>query len=179
MAKYLCISSYIIGSPSSYMTLQLIHSEFPYIYMRKLFSFFISAIPHLICVQIFNDDVYVSLWLFLLGLNNEGNTEEENNCNVVFISMENWWEEDGGEGKGFTPPARNPFYSRRYEKTTWTVFSCIRILINHAGTSAGLTTSAGRLESTEPLPPPSLRSALGTHRGRSFSLNPAHLSSVG
>jgi hypothetical protein len=32
MGKYLRISSYsILGSPSSYMTLQLLHSEFPYI----------------------------------------------------------------------------------------------------------------------------------------------------
>jgi hypothetical protein len=32
MGKYLRISSYtLLGSPSSYMTLQLLHSEFPYI----------------------------------------------------------------------------------------------------------------------------------------------------
>jgi hypothetical protein len=32
MGKYLRISSYtVLGSPSSYMTLQLLHSEFPYI----------------------------------------------------------------------------------------------------------------------------------------------------
>ncbi len=45
MGKYFSISSYIIGigSPSSYMTLQLLHSEFPYT-MRKIFVlFFISV----------------------------------------------------------------------------------------------------------------------------------------
>jgi hypothetical protein len=42
MGKYLRISSYISGSPSSYMTLQLLHSEFPYIWGKFNF-FFISA----------------------------------------------------------------------------------------------------------------------------------------
>ncbi len=31
MGKYLRISSYILGSPSLLMTLQLLHSQFPYI----------------------------------------------------------------------------------------------------------------------------------------------------
>jgi hypothetical protein len=31
IGKYLRISSYILGSPASYLTLQLLHSEFPYI----------------------------------------------------------------------------------------------------------------------------------------------------
>jgi hypothetical protein len=34
MGKYLGISSYILGSPSSHMTLQLLHSEFPYIWRK-------------------------------------------------------------------------------------------------------------------------------------------------
>ncbi len=45
MVKYLRISSYIrhiLGSPSSYMTLQLLHSEFPYIW-GKFFFFIISV----------------------------------------------------------------------------------------------------------------------------------------
>jgi hypothetical protein len=42
VVKYLLISS--LGSPSSYTTLQLLHSEFSYTYMWKiLFSFFISV----------------------------------------------------------------------------------------------------------------------------------------
>ncbi len=33
----ICAFPHILGSPSSYMTLQLLHSEFPYIqYMRKI-----------------------------------------------------------------------------------------------------------------------------------------------
>ncbi len=40
MRKYLRISSYIIGSPSSYMTLQLLHSEFPYIWGKFYFLFY-------------------------------------------------------------------------------------------------------------------------------------------
>ncbi len=45
MTKYLCISSYtVIGSPSSYMTLQLLHSEFPYlVYEENLVFFFVSV----------------------------------------------------------------------------------------------------------------------------------------
>jgi hypothetical protein len=37
---YICAFPHILGSPSSYMTLQLLHSEFPY--MRKIL-FFISV----------------------------------------------------------------------------------------------------------------------------------------
>jgi hypothetical protein len=33
----------VLGSPSSYMTLQLLHSEFPYIFEDNLIFFFISA----------------------------------------------------------------------------------------------------------------------------------------
>ncbi len=43
MAKYLRISSYI-RSPSSYMTLQLLHSEFPYIW-GIWFSFYQCTVP--------------------------------------------------------------------------------------------------------------------------------------
>jgi hypothetical protein len=42
---------YILGSPSSYMTLQLLHSEFPYIYMRKILFSFLSV--NKACQQIF------------------------------------------------------------------------------------------------------------------------------
>ncbi len=38
--KYLRISSYILGSTSSYMTLQLLHSEFPYIWGKFDFLVF-------------------------------------------------------------------------------------------------------------------------------------------
>ncbi len=37
--KYLRISSYLIGSPSSYMTSQLLHSEFSYIWGKFDFLF--------------------------------------------------------------------------------------------------------------------------------------------
>ncbi len=43
MGKYLRISSYILGSPSSYMILQLLHSEFPYIW-GKFYSIFYQCI---------------------------------------------------------------------------------------------------------------------------------------
>ena len=39
MGKYLCISSYI-RKPSSYLTLQLLHSEFPYISGKFYFLFY-------------------------------------------------------------------------------------------------------------------------------------------
>jgi hypothetical protein len=37
-----CAFSHILGSPSSCMTLQLLHSEFPHIYEKKCIFFFIS-----------------------------------------------------------------------------------------------------------------------------------------
>jgi hypothetical protein len=41
MGKYLSISSYILVSPSSYiMTLQLLHTEFPYIRGKYYFLFY-------------------------------------------------------------------------------------------------------------------------------------------
>ncbi len=41
MVKYLRISSYtVLGIPSSYMTLQLLHSEFPYIWGQFYFIFY-------------------------------------------------------------------------------------------------------------------------------------------
>jgi hypothetical protein len=42
MGKYFRIPL-IFGSPSSYMTLQLLHSEFPYIYEENLIFFSISV----------------------------------------------------------------------------------------------------------------------------------------
>ncbi len=39
MGLYLLISSYILGSPFSYMTLQLLHSEFPYRWGKFNFLF--------------------------------------------------------------------------------------------------------------------------------------------
>jgi hypothetical protein len=42
--KNICGFSHILGSPSSYLTLQLLHSEFPYtVYEENLIFFFISA----------------------------------------------------------------------------------------------------------------------------------------
>ncbi len=41
--KYLRISSYILGSPSSYMTLQLLHSELPYIWENLIFFLSVHA----------------------------------------------------------------------------------------------------------------------------------------
>ncbi len=41
MGKYFPISSYtVLGSPSSYMTLQLLHSKFPYIWGKFSFLFY-------------------------------------------------------------------------------------------------------------------------------------------
>ncbi len=40
IGKYLRISSYILKSTSSYMTLQLLHSEFPYIWGKFDFLFY-------------------------------------------------------------------------------------------------------------------------------------------
>ncbi len=46
MGKYLRISSYISGSPSSYMTLQLLHFEFPYLWGKVDFLFCsVDSIP--------------------------------------------------------------------------------------------------------------------------------------
>ncbi len=46
MGKYLRISSYsILGSPSSYMTLQLLHSEMPYIWGKFDFLFYQCGWP--------------------------------------------------------------------------------------------------------------------------------------
>jgi hypothetical protein len=39
----ICALPHVLGSPSSYMTLQLLHSEFPYIRGKFKFSFFISV----------------------------------------------------------------------------------------------------------------------------------------
>jgi hypothetical protein len=45
MGKYLRISSYtVLGSPSSFMTLQLLHSEFLILYMRENFLFFFISV---------------------------------------------------------------------------------------------------------------------------------------
>jgi len=47
MGKYLRMSSYsILGSPSSYMTLQLLHFEFPYI-LGKFYFLFYQCTLHL------------------------------------------------------------------------------------------------------------------------------------
>ncbi len=42
MGKF-CAFPHILGSPSSYLTLQLLHSEFSYIYGENLILFFISV----------------------------------------------------------------------------------------------------------------------------------------
>jgi hypothetical protein len=39
----ICAFPHILGSPSSYVTLQLLHSEFPYIYGENFILFFISV----------------------------------------------------------------------------------------------------------------------------------------
>jgi|688.fasta_scaffold2520345_1 hypothetical protein len=46
MVKYLRILN-ILGSPSSYINLQLIPSEFPYVFEENLFLFFISVLHRL------------------------------------------------------------------------------------------------------------------------------------
>ncbi len=43
--KNICAFPHILGSPSSYMTLQLLRSEFPYICMRKILFYFLSVYP--------------------------------------------------------------------------------------------------------------------------------------
>ncbi len=51
MVKYLRISSYILGSPSSYMTLQLIHSEFPNIRGKFDFLFYQCSMVQESCLK--------------------------------------------------------------------------------------------------------------------------------
>ncbi len=46
MGIYFRISSYILGSPSSYMTLQLLHSELPYIWGKFDFLFYQCSVAN-------------------------------------------------------------------------------------------------------------------------------------
>jgi hypothetical protein len=47
---------HILGIPSTYMTLQLLHSEFPYIYEEIFFSFLSVHAQYLWSVQNISDD---------------------------------------------------------------------------------------------------------------------------
>ncbi len=53
MMKYNCAFPHILGSPpSSFRTLQLLHSAFPYIYEENFIFFFISAFPLSVAIRV-------------------------------------------------------------------------------------------------------------------------------
>jgi hypothetical protein len=65
MTKYLRISSYTaLGSPSSYMTLQLLHSEF-FLYMMENYIFFLNSVANKVIIGGSRARVVRSWWCSL------------------------------------------------------------------------------------------------------------------
>ncbi len=87
----ICAFPHILGSPSSYMTLQLLHSEFPYIqYEENLIFFFISA--HLSFEQTYPWDI-IFTW----------SAKSWQAFRKVCTCKKNQFAERGGHGQGRGP----------------------------------------------------------------------------